>query len=159
MAETIEQERADIIKWAENVSTDIPTDDDLRAPGKFEGLGEDARLAWAMRTISLLGLPEEMSDDESTIRIGRFIMREDSQGFVSVEHFTTIEDAEECIQTRTLTEYDAEQYFVDVLNGIYGTVDIAGNEFDVGRALRELDKDAFREGMLKWANCQGIEIE
>lgn len=40
-----------------------------------------------------------------------------------------------------------ERKYADYLNELYGTVDIAGVEFQAGDALYELDPTAFRVGM------------
>jgi len=43
-----------------------------------------------------------------------------------------------------LTEkYYTDKEFEDILNEVYGTVEIAGMTFDTGRALKELDPTAF----------------
>lgn len=46
----------------------------------------------------------------------------------------------------TKTELTEEQY-LEALNDIFGTVEICGQTFDAGYALKELDPTAFRCGM------------
>ena len=41
----------------------------------------------------------------------------------------------------------SEEDYMDLLDDIYGTVEIAGMTYDTGRALRELDPIAFRCGL------------
>ena len=59
----------------------------------------------------------------------------------------------------TISEWEAERDFEEMLGEVYGTVEICGYTFDAGRALKELDPIAFREGMLCHYDAEGIEID
>lgn len=61
--------------------------------------------------------------------------------------------------TPTISAWQAERDFEELLGEIYGTVEICGYTFDAGRALKELDPIAFREGMLNHYDTEGIEID
>ena len=80
-------------------------------------------------------------------------MPQDSGHWVYHDH----EEEEE--KTPTITEWEAEERYEEVLYGIYDVVNICGYEYDAGRALKELDPIAFREGMLAYYDSEGIEIE
>jgi len=43
-----------------------------------------------------------------------------------------------------MTDYELEQHFNDLLDEVYGTVMIAGMEYDTSYALRECDPIAYR---------------
>ena len=58
-----------------------------------------------------------------------------------------------------ISAWEAERDFEELLGEIYGTVEICGYTFDAGRALKELDPIAFREGMLCHYDAEGIEID
>jgi hypothetical protein len=47
-----------------------------------------------------------------------------------------------------MNEYETEQAYKDMLDEVYGTVNIAGMEFDTSRALLELDPIMYNEGLL-----------
>ena len=68
-------------------------------------------------------------------------------------------DEEDQDQPETISEWQAERDFEELLGEVYGTVEICGYTFDAGRALRELDPIAFREGMLCHYDAEGIEID
>ena len=51
-----------------------------------------------------------------------------------------------------LTEQDLETMFEDYLNDVYGTVKIAGIEFDTARAFYKVDPIAYRGEMLAYAD-------
>ena len=46
-----------------------------------------------------------------------------------------------------MTEYELEEAYNDMLNDVYGTVIIAGYEYDTSRALKECDPIAYSVGM------------
>lgn len=52
------------------------------------------------------------------------------------------------------TDSEMEDRYQDTLDEIYGEVDIAGHSFSTGRALRELDEIAFREGFNNWIDSE-----
>ncbi len=57
-----------------------------------------------------------------------------------------------------MTEYEIEESYDMMLDDAYGTVTIAGLNFDTSRALKELDPIAYRVGMSdyeSWASCGG----
>ena len=57
-----------------------------------------------------------------------------------------------------IAEWQAEERYEELLDEVYGTVTIAGIEFDTGRVFKAMDPIAFRCGMLDWADAEGIEI-
>ena len=46
-----------------------------------------------------------------------------------------------------MTQYELEEAYNDMLNDVYGTVIIAGYEYDTSRALKEVDPIAYSVGM------------
>lgn len=53
----------------------------------------------------------------------------------------------------TVAAYD------DMLNDCYGTVNIAGCEFDTAYALNELDPIAYKCGWIDWCDAEGIDTD
>lgn len=51
-----------------------------------------------------------------------------------------------------MTDYEIEQAYADMLDEVYGTVIIAGTEFETSRALRELDPIMYNEGLLDFTD-------
>lgn len=49
---------------------------------------------------------------------------------------------------------DMGDEYCEMLNDLYGTVLVAGYEFDAGTVLREMDPIAFRCGMLDWIDTR-----
>ena len=47
----------------------------------------------------------------------------------------------------SLTSWELEQAYNEMLDEVYGTVNIAGYEYDTSRALKEIDPIAYRVGM------------
>jgi hypothetical protein len=50
-----------------------------------------------------------------------------------------------------LQDYEIEAQYQDMLNESYGTVMVAGMEYDTSRALYELDPIAYRVGLSDYA--------
>ena len=46
-----------------------------------------------------------------------------------------------------MNQYELEQAYDEMLNDVYGTVKIAGYEYDTSRALKEVDPIAYSVGM------------
>jgi hypothetical protein len=46
-----------------------------------------------------------------------------------------------------LTSWELEQAYNEMLDDVYGTVNIAGYEYDTSKALKEIDPIAYRVGM------------
>jgi hypothetical protein len=46
-----------------------------------------------------------------------------------------------------LTSWELEEAYNEMLNDVYGTVNIAGYEYDTSRALKEIDPIAYSVGM------------
>jgi hypothetical protein len=46
-----------------------------------------------------------------------------------------------------MNQYELEQSYDEMLNDVYGTVIIAGYEYDTSRALKECDPIAYSVGM------------
>lgn len=91
--------RAEVIKTALEIEPKCL--DGIDGPGKFEGT--DRQLAAAMCAIAgVSGEDERAGDVESggaAWRVDRFVAVEDSQGFVSVEGFRSVPDAEKHAQS------------------------------------------------------------
>ena len=51
-----------------------------------------------------------------------------------------------------MTDYQIEQSYADMLDDVYGTVIIAGSEFNTSRALKELDPIMYNEGLLDYTD-------
>ena len=51
-----------------------------------------------------------------------------------------------------LTEHELEEQYNEVLDGAFGTVTIAGMEYDTSRAVRELDFTAYSVGFNDWVD-------
>jgi hypothetical protein len=49
-----------------------------------------------------------------------------------------------------LQDYELEELYKESLDEIYGTVKVAGYEYDTSRALYELDPIAYRVGFSDW---------
>lgn len=56
-------------------------------------------------------------------------------------------------------ERDALEAYDEMLNEVYGTVKVAGYEYDTSRALKELDETAYRCGFNDWCDDEKIEVE
>lgn len=63
----------------------------------------------------------------------------------------------------TFSEYDLEQLYREMLDDVYGTVKVAGFEYDTSRALEALDPVAFRCGLADFtsehAECFGADCD
>ncbi len=46
-----------------------------------------------------------------------------------------------------MTQYELEEAYDEMLNDVYGTVIIAGYEYDTAQALKEVDPIAYSVGM------------
>lgn len=61
-----------------------------------------------------------------------------------------------------LSGYELEAQYDDMLDGAFGTVTIAGMEYDTSRALRELDFTAYSVGFNVWLdgldNCDDCDF-
>lgn len=57
-----------------------------------------------------------------------------------------------------LQDYELEEQYKEMLDECYGTVKVAGMEYDTSRALYELDPIAYRVGFSDWLdsldNCE-----
>ena len=51
-----------------------------------------------------------------------------------------------------MNDYEIEQAYADMLDDVYGTVMIAGMEFETSRALKELDPIMYNEGLLDFTD-------
>ena len=59
----------------------------------------------------------------------------------------------------SITEYEAEVLYAELLDEVYGDVEIAGMTYSPGYALRNLDPIAFRQGFLDILDSDYDEIE
>lgn len=53
-----------------------------------------------------------------------------------------------------ILDYDLEERYDDMLNECYGTVTVAGMEYETSRALYELDPVAYRCGFNDWIDSE-----
>lgn len=53
-----------------------------------------------------------------------------------------------------ITGYELHERFDDMLNECYGTVTVAGMEYDTARALKELDPIAYRCSFHDWIGSE-----
>ena len=63
---------------------------------------------------------------------------------------------------KTITQYDLEQMYAEMLDDCYGVVEIAGITYDTSRALRDTDPIAYQVGMHDYASSlmeDGYEVE
>jgi len=58
---------------------------------------------------------------------------------------------------RHYSEQDMADQFEEMLDEVYGTVSVAGMEYDTARALKELDPIAYRCGMLDYVDSLDME--
>ena len=65
-----------------------------------------------------------------------------------------IANEREIMQTteNIITEWELEKLYNESLDDCYGTVTIAGMEYDTSRALKDTDPIAYREGMSDYAD-------
>lgn len=57
---------------------------------------------------------------------------------------------------RNLTALDTEELYANMLDDVYGEVEIAGMSFQTSRALKELDPTAFRCGMVDYIDSLSL---
>jgi len=55
------------------------------------------------------------------------------------------------------SEQDMNDRFEEMLGDVYGTVSVAGMEYDTARALKDLDPIAYRCGLLDYIDGAGVE--
>lgn len=58
-----------------------------------------------------------------------------------------------------VTEFEAQVLYNDMLDEVYGTVEVAGIAWDAHRVLEALDPIAYRVGFNDWCDAEGLEIE
>ena len=46
-----------------------------------------------------------------------------------------------------LTDYEMEQRYISMLDGVYGMVTVAGYQYETSRLLKEIDPIAYRVGL------------
>ena len=56
----------------------------------------------------------------------------------------------------TYTDNDLESMYEDMLDDVYGEVEIAGLSYSTSYALKELDLIAYREGFNNWIDTEEI---
>jgi len=56
-----------------------------------------------------------------------------------------------------INEYELEQAYNEMLDEVYGTVKIAGYEYDTSRALKEIDPIAYHVGLNDYESSLGDE--
>lgn len=62
----------------------------------------------------------------------------------------------------TITEYDLEEMYSDMLDDCYGVVEVAGITYNTSRVLKDTDPIAYQEGMSDYASSlmeDGYEVE
>lgn len=55
---------------------------------------------------------------------------------------------------KTISEYDLEKMFHETLSETYGSVKIAGYQYDTADVLKEIDPTAYREAFNDWLDCE-----
>lgn len=58
-----------------------------------------------------------------------------------------------------LSDHEAHEQYDDMLNEVYGDVEIAGMQYETARALKELDPIAYNTGFNDYYDNEEIEIE
>lgn len=53
-----------------------------------------------------------------------------------------------------ITDRDLEQAYIEMLDEVYGTVKIAGLEYDTSQALKDIDPVAFRCGLADYISSR-----
>lgn len=56
------------------------------------------------------------------------------------------------MMSETISEYDLEQMYDEMLDDCYGVVEVAGITYDTSRVLKECDPIAYRLGMNDYAD-------
>lgn len=59
--------------------------------------------------------------------------------------------------TETLSEYELAGMYDDMLDDVYGDVEIAGLTYSTSHALKEVDPIAYRVGFSDWLDAEGWE--
>jgi len=62
----------------------------------------------------------------------------------------------------TITGYDLEEMYEEMLNDCYGVVEVAGITYDTARVLKDTDPIAYQVGMSDYASSlmeDGYEVE
>jgi|DEB0MinimDraft_10_1074344.scaffolds.fasta_scaffold288047_1 hypothetical protein len=62
----------------------------------------------------------------------------------------------------TISEYELERMYDEMLDEVYGVVEIADMNFDTSRALKDCDPIAYRIGMVEYADSlvsEGYRVE
>lgn len=58
-----------------------------------------------------------------------------------------------------MTEYEATKMFNAALNDMYGTVNVAGLEYETDQVLQAIDETAYRTYFNDWLDGEDIELE
>lgn len=53
-------------------------------------------------------------------------------------------------------EYEALDQYDELLDEIYGEIDVCGYSMDAYRVLKEMDPIAYREGFLNWLDANDL---
>ena len=61
--------------------------------------------------------------------------------------------------TMISTMSEARQAYRDMLDEVFGDVNVAGMEMQTSRVLEEMDPIAFRCGFADWADAEGIDTD
>jgi len=62
-------------------------------------------------------------------------------------------------ESENLTETEAEDLYDEMLDEVYGLVEIAGLQYETSRILKEIDPIAYRCKMMDWLDSEGWEVE
>jgi len=66
------------------------------------------------------------------------------------------------LQNGNVTEYserELEEQYRDMLDDVYGEIDICGYKYPAGKALADIDPTAFRGGLLDYTSSETVMIE
>lgn len=62
-------------------------------------------------------------------------------------------------ESKYVGEWEAERMYDEMLDEVYGDIEIAGMHYQTSRALKELDSIAYRCGFNDWLDAEGLEVE
>lgn len=58
-----------------------------------------------------------------------------------------------------VNDYELESAYDEMLNDVYGVVNVAGYEYEAARVLKEIDPTAYRCGFIDWSDSEYVELE
>ena len=55
--------------------------------------------------------------------------------------------------------YDAVRAYTDMLDEVYGDIEVCGMTYEAGRVLRDVDPVAYRCGFIDWCDAEGFDTD